>query len=194
MDVSRSDSSLSDQLNRYRSYLSLLAEAELGKRLRERVSPSDVVQETLLEAYRDRGNYRGTHEYEFVAWLRKILHHTLLRLHEAHVRAACRDIRREVKFSQLDRFEESAIRFEQSLVDQSNRPEDNVDRYAQIAAVSSALTQLRPDYRHVLMLRNFQELSFDQIATEMGRSCPAVRMLWLRALQALRKQLSASDQ
>lgn len=44
---------------RFRSYLRMLAELELGHSGRAKIDPSDIVQQTLLDAHRDRGQFRG---------------------------------------------------------------------------------------------------------------------------------------
>src|SRR5437879_3922921 len=64
-------------LGHYRPYLWLLAQAQLGRHLRAKCDPSDLVQQTLLEAHRDFGGFAGGHEGEFLAWLRQILAHNL---------------------------------------------------------------------------------------------------------------------
>ena len=48
-----------DDLDGYRSYLRLLARAQLDGRVQQRVDASDIVQETLLEAHRSREQFRG---------------------------------------------------------------------------------------------------------------------------------------
>jgi RNA polymerase sigma-70 factor (ECF subfamily) len=45
---------------------------------------------------------------------------------------------------------------------------------------------LSNDYREVLVLRNLQGLPFEEVATRIGRSVGATRMLWLRAIEKLR--------
>ena len=44
-------------------------------------------------------------------------------------------------------------------------------------------------YQQVILLRNVQRLSFNEVAERMGRSRPAVQMLWLRALKKLKDLL-----
>src|SRR6516165_6400011 len=61
----------------YQAYLKVLARAQLGRHLRTKCDPSDVVQQTLLEAHRDFATFQGTHEGELLAWLRRILAHNL---------------------------------------------------------------------------------------------------------------------
>ena len=60
-------------LTLYRNYLTILATTQLDARLRRRISPSDLVQEAMLGAYRDFPKFRGTTERELLAWLRQIL-------------------------------------------------------------------------------------------------------------------------
>ena len=59
--------------DRYRSYLRLLAEAQLGRGRRPGIEPSDIVQQTLLDAHKDRDRFRGRSEAERLAWLRRLL-------------------------------------------------------------------------------------------------------------------------
>ena len=53
--------------------------------------------------------------------------------------------------------------------------------------LADVLAQLPDDYREVLIFRHLENLSHDEIAARMNRSPGAVRMLWVRALAALRE-------
>ena len=59
----------------YRYYLSVLARCMVrdAGRLRNKIEPSDVVQETLLQAHKTGSNFRGHSSVELMAWLRQIL-------------------------------------------------------------------------------------------------------------------------
>src|SRR5690349_13779158 len=65
-------------LDLYRNYLRLLARTRLDAELRVGLDPSDLVQETLLEAHRDFEHFTGVSEGELLAWLRRILVRNLL--------------------------------------------------------------------------------------------------------------------
>ena len=98
------DPALGRLLQRYRAYLSLLAQAQIGRHLRSRVDDSDVVQETFLAAHRDFKRFRGTTEAEFVGWLRNILAARLADLMRRHVKAKAHDARLEKSLAgELDR-------------------------------------------------------------------------------------------
>lgn len=47
-------------LEQYRSYLLLLARMQLDRRWQARIDPSDIVQQTMLEAHAKGGSSRGT--------------------------------------------------------------------------------------------------------------------------------------
>lgn len=59
--------------------------------------------------------------------------------------------------------------------------------------VAAALAQLPPDYQEVILLRNLQRLSFNEVADRMGRSRPAVQMLWMRAIKKLQEEMGNDE-
>src|SRR2546430_10666182 len=99
-------------LNQYRGYLRALAQIELGRRLQSKIDPSDIVQQSLLEAQQDLAALRGKSEAELVAWLRMILTRNLLSA-ARDFGAQKRDIRRERSLAQ--QVENSSVRLEQFL-------------------------------------------------------------------------------
>ena len=106
---------LSDErLNGYRGWLRLLARLEVQPDLRGKFDPSDIVQQTMLEAFRDRPQFRGTTEEELRAWLRKILAHVLSHENRRYLVADKRAASRERSL------EHSSLRLDRLLAADSN--------------------------------------------------------------------------
>ena len=64
-------------LERYRRYLSVLAQAQLDPRWRAKVDLSGIVQQTLLEAHQAVDQLRARDDGQRLAWLRRILANNL---------------------------------------------------------------------------------------------------------------------
>ena len=67
-------------IERYRRYLRVLADMQMGPRIRTKEGVSDVVQATMLQAHAAASDFRGTTEAELKAWLKTILSNTLVNL------------------------------------------------------------------------------------------------------------------
>lgn len=174
---------------RYQHYLYVLAQAQLGKRLRAKCAPSDLVQQTLLEAHRDFAGFQGRHEGELLAWLRRILAHNLF--NEARrYGARQRDAGREVSLDQVRAgVEDSSLLLQRCLACGGPSPSEVAQEHESAAHLAAALSRLPEDHQTVLLLRVFEQLPAEEVARRMGRSAGAVRMLQMRALTALRQEM-----
>ena len=75
--------------------------AQLDARLRSRVNPSDLVQETFLRASRHFGEFCGSSEQEWLGWLRTILRRSVLKMVHRQVVAHKRSVLREISLQDL---------------------------------------------------------------------------------------------
>jgi RNA polymerase sigma-70 factor, ECF subfamily len=169
-------------INRYRDYLHLLARPHPDPRLSGKVDPSDVVQETLLRAHKNRKQFRGKAEDELAAWLRQILANHLAELIGNFSRQS-RDIALERSLEAA--LEESSGRLEAWLTSDQSSPSNRVIRQEQMLRLAAALPGLPADQRKALELRYLQGLSLAEIAAQMNRSDMAVTKLLLRGLDKL---------
>ncbi len=177
---------LGDVLEGYREYLRLLARARVGQDLRVRLDPSDLVQETLLEAQRDFHQFLGSSEEELAVWLRRILVRNLVDQLKYH-QSQKRDVGRE---QPLETLVEQA---HEALAAPLSTPSKQAARREQAVALARAMARLPDDYREVVTLRHLDGRSFDDIAAVMGRSSGAARMLWMRALERLGELMETGD-
>jgi RNA polymerase sigma-70 factor, ECF subfamily len=182
-----SKSSLGSLLQQYRNYLVVLASMQIEKKLQPRVSPSDVVQETMLRAHKNFGQFRGTTEPELLGWLRQILVNNLAKFVEQHMMAARRDVRREVSMEKIGAaLQQSTIQLAALVPAAGKSPSMAVQQREEAVVLADRLAQLPEDYREVLVLRNLQGMAFEEVAQRIDRSVGATRMLWLRAIEKLR--------
>lgn len=178
-------------LDSYRSYLSVLADIEIGRRLQQKVDASDIVQETFLEAHRQFPNFQGEVEPQLTEWLRTILAGTLANTVRRYFGTQARNVRLERELA--DDLNHSSCLLAAWVVDPGPPPSDNVAQNEQTWLVVNGLAQLSEDYRRVLILRHLDGLAFSQIAAQMGRSVDSVEKLWVRGLAKLKQACAESS-
>lgn len=177
-------------VERCRAYLKLVAQQSVGDALQAKLSSSDLVQETLLQAWHKRDQFRGSSENEFLAWLQQILHHHLVDQQRRYLSSASRDVRLERPIG------EGAA---SGLSIQANKeaprsPLSHAELAEESARLRLAMASLSPDHRKVLQLRNWEGLDFTEIGRRMDRSAAAARQLWVRALARLQQVLEQDDE
>ncbi|HZY83424.1 MAG TPA: sigma-70 family RNA polymerase sigma factor [Gemmataceae bacterium] len=172
-------------LEQYRRYLALIANVQIGQRLRGKVDASDLVQETFLEAHRNFGRFRGTSEGELVRWLRQIMAANLADLLRRYLGTQGRDVRLEREIE--DAFDRSSVLLDRGLVALGPSPSQLASHREQAVLLADALGELPDDYREVLVLRHLEGLTFPEVAGRMGRSLDSVEKLWMRGLARLRQ-------
>jgi RNA polymerase sigma-70 factor (ECF subfamily) len=175
---------LSDEIPRYRDYLLMLARYELRGRSQARRDASDVVNRTLLEAHRDRNQFRGGGRAELVGWLRQILANVLAGARRYDLQKG-RDVRREVPLWQ--QVDQSSVMLVAALRDRGPSPSALADRGEQSVRLASALTRLPDDQREAVELRYLHGCGVRAIAEQMGRTTAAVGGLLHRGLSRLRE-------
>jgi RNA polymerase sigma-70 factor (ECF subfamily) len=171
-------------LEAYRGYLAFLARVQLGRRLRGKLDPSDLVQEAFLEAHRDFDQFRGNTEAELLAWLRQLLAHNLANQVRRFQGTRRRDVRLEQRLAA--ELEQSSQALECGLAAANSSPSERAERREQAVRLAGALERLPADYRDVLLLRHFEGLSFPEVARRLGRTVDSVKNVWARALARLR--------
>ena len=144
-------------LNQYRGYLRALAQIELGHRLQGKVDPSDIVQQSLLEAHQDLAALKGKTEGELVAWLRTILTRNLLNTAREFA-AQKRDICRERSLAQ--RVEDSSVRLEKFLASDQTSPSQRVIRGEQLQVEISpqGIIRMGPEAKQTRVLVDFDQI------------------------------------
>jgi len=180
-----------EALERHRDYLRLLARLQMDPRLHARVDPSDIVQQTMLQAVEALDQFRGADGAALAAWLRRILARNMAMAARDHGRDK-RDVGRERSLqAALDR---SSARLESWLADDRSSPSERLERGEQVLRLASAVAALPEAQRDAVTLHFIRGLSAADVGAQLGRSPAAAVGLIQRGLRKLRETLSQGDE
>ena len=171
-------------LARHRRYLRQLIALRLDPQMRARVDPSDIVQEAQMEAVRRLEGYLARPQLPFRLWLRQIAHDRLIMARRRHVGAAIRTTKRDVP-------ERSSFALAEQLLASKSGPSERLRRSELVHRVHQAIANLGESDREILLMRNFESLSNQEVAQVLDITPTAASQRCGRALLRLRKQLLA---
>ena len=138
---------------------------------------SDVAQEAFLSAWNGLPNFRG--EAGFSTWLYRLTSNAAIDL--------LRRTRKQRGELSLDD-EDAGI----DPVDGELPPQERAEAAELREAVTAGLAELSEDHRQALVMREMQELSYEEIAAALGVDLGTVKSRIFRARAALRKILQKS--
>ena len=178
------DDSALDQLCRvYAERVRWIVRLRMGKELRSKLESMDIVQDALIYAVRDLGDFTYKSEGDFVRWLSRVVENRLRdNLDKLH--ADKRDIRKEVRLNK-DRIatEDSMVKAVE-LID-TTTPSAIMFKSEDFERLAKAIDTLKPEYREAIVLAKIEGLPYQEIGNKLGKSADAIRMLVSRAMGAL---------
>ena len=135
---------------------------------------ADMTQEAFIKAYNSLQSFRG--DSKFSVWLYRIVSNVCLDFLRSKNR------RPTVSLSvEDDNGEDTQL----DVADESQSPELLLDRKLTRESVRRGLDSLPPDYRQILLLREIQGLSYDEIAQALGLEVGTVKSRIFRARKRL---------
>jgi RNA polymerase sigma-70 factor (ECF subfamily) len=171
---------------RHHDRLRRMVALRLDPRVRARVDPSDVLQETYLEAARRLHDYLRDRPLPFFLWLRQLAGTRLAKLNRRHLGAARRDARREVRLLPGGVPGASSVALADQLLAPGSRPSETAARGELRERLLDALEQMDALDREVLALRHFEQLTNGEAARALGLTAGAASKRYIRALEKLR--------
>lgn len=178
----------SDEFEPFRSYLHILAETQLHARLKSKVDASDIVQQTMLQAYQARNQFRGNSDAEKAGWLRTILGNVLCGLARDFSRKR-RDVSRE---QAIHAVEQSSLQLANLLESDSSSPSAAMHRHERADELAKSMLKLTNEQRQAIILKYWQGATLAEIGDELGKSTEAVAGLIFRGMQKLRGEIKNS--
>lgn len=173
-----------ESFEEFRSYLRLLANMQIDRRVRSKVDASDIVQQTMLQAHKAREQFRGDNDAQRAAWLRQILVRNLHHATRDHTRDK-RDVRREKSMQAA--VEQSSMRLERILASNETTPSSNVRQGEQLLELAQAIEALPESQREALILHYVDQMTLPEIAKQLDKTRGSVAGLLRRALSTLRE-------
>lgn len=138
----------------------------------------DLAQEVFIKVYRNIGSFEG--RSSFSTWIHQIAANT------------CKDFLRkkknvfEVSLDEgfLNDKEES---FTPEILKDDKTPEFHYEEQEKLFHLQESLIKLKPEYRVLLLMREFEDMSYEEIAKESGLSMGTVKSRLSRARTALKE-------
>lgn len=178
---------------RCRRRLKSFIQLSLDDKLRPRLDADDVLQETLLRAFRGMGEFEWKGPGRFMSWLTTIAENTCREMLRRHVQAERNSLLREVSLARPVGRDGSVRELAEVLSSGGPSPSTLLAREERLLRLERALHALAPNHRQVLILSLLQELPTAEIAERLGITSGAVCMLRYRALKKLREQFGDTD-
>jgi len=159
-----------------------LIRLRMGAKLRLRMESGDLLNATLLRAFRSFDSLEARNTPSLMAWLARIAQ-SEIRDQADRLNAQRRDAGKEVPF-------------DSGCADLAARVRSQTSRLMLSESrlkLEHAIGQLSDEYREIVLLRQYEELGFKEIGTRLGKSPDACRMLLARAMTALTLKMREPD-
>lgn len=176
------------EIERYRSYLLLLARMQLDARPQSKIDASDIVQQTMLEAHAKQAQFVGN-DAGLAGWLRRALANNLKDALRA-LRRDKRDIARERSLEAA--VEQSSAQLVGWLASAESSPSHRAARNEDLLRLATALEQLPAPQREAVVLHHLQSWPLAEVARQLDRSEAAVAGLLHRGLKKLRELMQTA--
>jgi len=177
------DSALNQLCNVYGERVHWIVRLRMGKELRSKLESMDVVQDVLVSALKDLGDFTYRADGDFLRWLSKVAENRL-RDNIDKLHAGKRDIRKEVRLDNHGPTTEDRLFAVRGPIDTAT-PSVIMSRKEELDELAKAMDELKPEYKEVIVLTKIEGLSYKEIAGKLGKSDEAVRKLVSRAMAVL---------
>ncbi len=177
------ESALNRLCNVYGARILWIIRLRMGRELRSKLESIDIVQDVLMSALKDLGNFTYKTEGDFLRWLSRIAENRI-RGHIQRLHMNKRDIRKEVRLNDhRPTAEDSVVATLDAVV--TTTPSVIVSKREDLDKLTKAIDSLKPEYRQVIVLTKIEGLSYKEVGERLNKSADAARMLFSRAMAEL---------
>lgn len=162
----------------------------LDPRLRTRLDPDDILQESYLNAAQRLPHLAENREMSFLVWMRAVVRQTFLDAYRRHFGAQQRDARRDVPLSRGNAPFATSTSLVLQFMGSLTSPSQAAMRAELHGRLEEAIERMDALDREVLALRHFEELTNAETAEVLGIQQKAASMRYMRALARLKEILA----
>ena len=167
---------LAELFDTHRDRLRRMIDLRMDRRIRPRVSTSDVLQEAYVELAKQLANYARDPKLPFYLWVRRITGQRLAKLHRKHLDADKRNAELEVRLHRGSLPGATSFALASKLIGRLTSVTEKAIRAERQLQLQEALNAMEEADREVLAMRHFEQLSNSEIAAELGMAYSAVGM------------------
>ena len=179
------EAALDKLFNRYYPKVERIVRVRMGPSLRKRADVADLVQESLLVAFRDIDSYEVREDARFVNWISRIVERTIQN-RIRHEGAQKRDYRREIDAAGGEE-DDGVAGFEP--ISDSTSQSGKLNKQEMAELLDRYLHELREEWREVIVLKDIAQADWKYVAETIGAtSVDSARQLHQRARRALREK------
>jgi RNA polymerase sigma-70 factor (ECF subfamily) len=171
-------------LRRHRAFVRQVIDLRLDDRLRARIDPSDLVQETQMEAFRRLPDYFEREPMPFHLWLRNTAYERLQMARRRHLGAGKRSALRECPLP-----DRSSLHLAAQFLARGSTPSHQLSRRELVREVRHVMDELSEPDREILIMRNLESLSNQEVAQVLAVEPATASQRYGRALLRLRQLL-----
>ncbi len=175
-------------LGEYRQLLRTCVE-RISRKYQAKFDESDIVQETLVDAQRHLGDYRGQSEAELTSWLRRMLSRNMIDA-VRRLRSRKRDVANELRIQRSKQW--SGQLTSMQLQAGNTSPSLRVVWNEELQQMQKAIEALPEAQRLAITLHHLEGQTLAQVATQMNRSTAAIAGLLHRGLSSLQHSVGES--
>lgn len=137
------------------------------KMLKNREDALDAAQEVFLKVWINIENFRG--DSKFSVWIYRLTYNT------------CLDVLRKMKKGEIISLTSEEDEAEKDIPDETLTPEENTLRQETRHIVRKAVEELPEEYRRILIMREFTEMTYTEISKATGLNEGTVKSRLSRA-------------
>jgi RNA polymerase sigma-70 factor (ECF subfamily) len=176
-------------LETHREPLRRMVGLRLDPALAGRVDASDIVQDVMLEVSQRLNDYLRDPAMPFHLWVRHIARDHMIDAHRRHRQAQRRSLDREQPIVPAALVDKSSLELAGQFLDRELTPASAAVRQELQRRMQQAVAELDEDDREIILMRHYEQLSNQEVATALGLSEAAASMRHLRAVRRLREAL-----